>query len=182
MNRLFVALKIPENVVDEIIFHRNNAFPDYDRFKWEPFEKIHITLRFIGEVESEMIQPVSEVLNFIEEFDSLICRLTKFSFFYVGDQPKVLNLGVQTDRKIYELVEKINLKLEQLSIVPDKKRFIPHITLKRMKGNEGGYFVNQFISYYLPKINFEIYEAALIESKLLAVASEYTIIKNYLLR
>lgn len=182
MNRLFVALKIPDDVIDEIIFHRNTAFPEYEKFKWEPIDKIHITLRFIGEVKSEMIEPIAEELKLIEEFDSLICKLTRFSFFYINDQPKVLNLGLQTDRKIYELVEKINLKLEKLLIAPDNKRFIPHITLKRMKGNEGGYFVNQFTSYYLPKINFEIYEAVLIESKLLAVASEYTIIKNYLLR
>ncbi|MHB1688851.1 MAG: RNA 2',3'-cyclic phosphodiesterase [Ignavibacteriaceae bacterium] len=182
MNRLFIALKIPDNVIDEIIFHRNHAFPEYEKYRWEPFEKIHLTLKFIGEVKSESVQPIVEALNFIEEYDSLICRLNRFGFFYVGSQPKVLNLGIQTDRKIYELVEKINLKLEKFSIEPDRKRYIPHITLKRMKGNEGEYFVNRFTSYYLPKINFEIYEAALIESRLLAASSEYTTIKNYLLR
>ncbi len=181
MNRLFVALKIPDNVIEEIMYHRNKAFPDFEKYRWEDFEKVHLTLKFIGEVRTEMVQQIADELTFIEEYEGMLCQLGKFGFFYVGDQPKSLHIGIHSDKKIYELAEKVNTRLEKFSIPADKKRFIPHLTLKRMKGNEGAYFVNRFTSYFLPKISFEIYEAALIESRLLANGSDYTTIKNYLL-
>ncbi len=179
MNRLFVALKIPDNVIDDIIYHRNKAFPDYEKYRWEEFDKIHLTLKFIGEVKSELVSQIADELNFMENYEGMICQLTRFGFFYVGTEPKSLHIGLHSDTKIYELAQEVNNRLEKLSLPTDRKRFIPHLTLKRMKGNEGNYFVNRFTSYYLPKINFEIYEAALIESKLLANGSEYTTIKTY---
>ena len=60
MRRIFIALKIPEYIQKKIISHRIKAYPDYQIFKWEPINKLHITLKFIGDFFERVA-----LLNFI---------------------------------------------------------------------------------------------------------------------
>ena len=50
MIRLFVALKIPENIKEQLFNICHELVSDASLYKWETKDKIHLTLKFIGEV------------------------------------------------------------------------------------------------------------------------------------
>ena len=189
MNRLFIALLIPKEIREKIISLRNKAIKDYNAFRWEPEEKIHLTLKFIGDVKDELTEPIKDALKFISDFNCFNCRLTRFGFFYKqgnagqsGRQAHVLWIGLSPDDSIYRMVDKINKELEPLSIPAEKRKFQPHLTIKRLKGDEGENFVNAFEGFEIPDIQFKGGEVALIKSDLLPGGSKYTEIKKYNLK
>ena len=53
MIRLFVALNIPQNIKEEIIRLRNRIITNPLDYKWEGPDKLHLTLKFIGEVDEK---------------------------------------------------------------------------------------------------------------------------------
>src|SRR6266404_2162392 len=58
MHRLFVALRPPEPIRDLLI----DAMDDSPDFRWQDEEQLHLTLRFIGEVERPVAEDVAAAL------------------------------------------------------------------------------------------------------------------------
>ena len=182
MNRLFIALKIPDEIREKIINLRNEAFPSFQNFNWESDDKIHLTLKFIGEVREELTEQIADQIRFIEDYKHFDCSLTKFGFFYKQNVAKILWIGLSINNQIIELVDKLNYELEKFSIPYEKRKFQAHITLKRMKGEEGKNFVESFEKFRIPKIEFETGQVVLMKSDLLPTGSKYTEIKSYILK
>ena len=105
MTRLFIALNIPEEIKQKIIEMRRNLINQipgnhYEKLRWEPKEKYHLTLKFIGDVNESLADEIPNHLDFIGEYKKVNCELTKFGFFY---NKRVL--------KIYGLVSKLRIRL-----------------------------------------------------------------------
>ncbi|MGD1006027.1 MAG: RNA 2',3'-cyclic phosphodiesterase [Ignavibacteriaceae bacterium] len=182
MNRLFIALKIPKGIREKIISFRDSAIIDYRMYKWEPEEKIHLTLKFIGEVKEELTESIINSLKFVTDYNSFECRLTRFGFFYKRGQSRILWIGLSLNSYIDQLLEKINKKLEKFSIPAERRIFQPHLTIKRLKGDEGKNFIDSFESFKVPDIQFKAFEVVLMRSDLLPSGSKYTEIKKYNLK
>jgi RNA 2',3'-cyclic 3'-phosphodiesterase len=142
MNRLFIALNLPDDIKEEIINLRSSVITFYDEFKWEPREKYHLTLKFIGSVRDHMVENIIAKLSFIEDYKSLKCSFTKFGFFYNNDVPKILWFGINIDRNIFSLIDKLNKELTIFSIKPENRKFRPHLTLMRVKKELSEDFIN----------------------------------------
>lgn len=179
MVRIFISLRIPEFIQKEIKTICQKACTDYSRYKWEPINKLHVTLKFIGDVEKEDLEKIINSLNFISNYKILNCSLNKFGFFFRDKDPKILWLDIKTDPELFKIVEEINKSLEKFSIKSDNRKFKPHITLLRIKHSIPEKFVDSFVNYKLPEVNFTADEIALIKSKLLPKGSIYSDIKIY---
>jgi RNA 2',3'-cyclic 3'-phosphodiesterase len=182
MARLFVSLNLPEEVQDNINALTMEVGPKEKKLKWEPKEKLHLTLKFIGDVDSNRINLIAEDLGFIENFKTISCETTQFGFFFVGNQPRILWLGLHTDKIIFNLVEELNSRLEKFLIPRDRKKFTSHITILRVRGNISEGFIERFQNFDVPKIKFSASEISLMKSDLLPLGSVYKEIKNYKLK
>ncbi len=183
MIRLFIALKTPDEVRKKIIEFRNEALPDYRKYdKWEPEDKIHLTLKFIGEVKPELSEQIADHIKFVSEYEKFICSLTQFGFFYKQKAAKILWVGLSIDNLVFDLVNRLNEELEKFSIVPEKRKFHAHLTIKRLKGTEGQDFISSFERFKIPAYNFVSAEIALMKSELSPAGSKYTDIKIYNLK
>jgi 2'-5' RNA ligase len=182
MNRLFVALKIPADIRKNIISLRDSALPDSKAYRWEPEEKIHLTLKFIGDVHSELTEPIANTLEFVTGYKSFKCKFTRFGFFSNKGQYRILWLGLTMDGEIDRLVEKLNKELVKFSIIEETRKFQPHLTIKRLRGDEGSNFIHSFESFIVPEIKFTANEISLMKSDLLPGGSKYTEIKKYNLK
>jgi 2'-5' RNA ligase len=183
MTRLFVALKIPYEIKKKIFELRNEILPDWGNYKWENQDKIHLTLKFIGEVEDNKVGQISKSLDFIENYFKFDCRLSRFGFFFKGKTAKILWVGISTENNLFKLVEEINITLERLSIPKDKLKFKSHLTLMRLKEKDSHRFpVKIFEEFIMPEIIFTSDEAVLFKSELLPETSKYTEINNYKLK
>ena len=182
MIRLFIALKIPDVVKDKLLNVCYELSESSELFKWEKPEKIHLTLKFIGEVEEELVSSIAKEITFIEEYNSFNFNVTKFGFFYRNDLPSILWAGLQTDESIHSLVEKLNDRLSILSIPVERRKFKPHLTMLRIKKNPGEKFILKFEEYSFDNWNFNSSEISFIKSELFPTGARYTDIKKYNLK
>src|SRR4028118_682033 len=61
MHRLFVALPIPEPVADLLLDLEGGS----DKLRWVHAEQLHLTLRFIGEVDGAQAEDIAAALSSI---------------------------------------------------------------------------------------------------------------------
>lgn len=183
MIRLFVALLIPQDIIDKITKLRKNIALDIPNLRWEDESKIHLTLKFIGEVKENLAGQIKDELNFLESYPRLNCKADKFGFFFdTKKAPRILWIGLKVDNIINLIVDELNQRLAKYSIPVEKRRFKAHITLLRIKQNISEEFIRKFKNAEFSEINFIANEIALMQSKLSPQGSEYTEIKKYNLK
>lgn len=178
MIRLFIALKIPLHIRKEIVNFTKEFLPGYDKYKWEQIDKVHLTLKFIGDIKEELVNEVIKKISFMNEYKKFECGLDKFDFFYRNRKPSIFFLKLQMEERINELVIRLNKELEILNIPLEKKEFHAHLTLLRIKGNEEIDPLKKMTETVL-KDKFIADEIALYQSRLLAHGSTYKELLNY---
>lgn len=182
MIRLFVALKIPVEIKNKLIQICKGLTQTPELFKWEFPEKIHLTLKFIGEVEEELVSSIAKEISFVEKYNAFNFNVTKFGFFYYRDEPKILWAGLKTDESIPKLVKELNERLSIFSIPIEKRIFKPHLTMLRIKRNPGAEFISSFKKYSFKNMNFHSDEITLIKSELFKTGARYKEINKYNLK
>ncbi|QQS34639.1 MAG: RNA 2',3'-cyclic phosphodiesterase [Ignavibacteriales bacterium] len=183
MIRLFLALEIPQNIRTLTLNEAKREFPEFSELKWEDENKIHLTLKFIGDVPKKMVNGISSSLQFIENYNSLKCSLSTFGFFPDVTEPRVLWAGLKTDNAIFTLLNEINNELlKKFSIPADWKKFKPHLTLLRIKSIPEKYNKVPREFSELPQDQFTINSAVLYQSILQPTGSVYKEIKKYKLK
>lgn len=180
MIRLFVALNIPEHVKVKLIELRDSVAGS--NYKWEPKEKMHLTLKFIGDVPEENLNQIITGLEFIKNYSSFNCTISNFGFFYRDKKPSILWAGFEIDKIIFDIVDKMESVLEKLSIKKENRKFNPHLTILRIKRDLGINFVNKFKNFTFEPIVFTANTISLYKSELHANGSKYLEIKNYKLK
>ncbi|GGO76080.1 RNA 2',3'-cyclic phosphodiesterase [Marinobacterium nitratireducens] len=120
--RLFVALDMPEELQDRI--HRLQI-PVRD-LKWEPPERLHLTLQFLGEQPEQRLPELFEALAAVEfEPFELCCQ--GIGHFRSG----AIWLGIEPNDRLRSLHRQIGARLRETGIAFESRRFSPHITLAR---------------------------------------------------
>lgn len=179
MIRLFVALNISDEIKGEIISLRNKVIPNPSDYKWEKKEKLHLTLKFIGNVEEKLVDKIQNEMSFLPEYKPFNCSFSKFGFFYSGKIPKILWLGLRINDEIFGLVKRLNDKLVLYNIPGEKREFKPHLTILRVKKKLNKNFINSFENCKLPETKFITDSVSLVKSELLQGGSKYSEIKNF---
>jgi len=181
MNRLFISLNLPDNMIKQIIGLRDKISLEKN-VKWEPAEKLHLTIKFIGDVPDEMMYKISNELLFVNNYQSIKCSFNKFGFFYRDDRPFILWAGLTIDESLFDMIAEVNARLGILSIPIEQRKFNPHITLLRIKKDPGINFVNNFKNFTFEPILFRANSIMLYKSILQPEGSKYFEIKNYKLK
>ena len=182
MIRLFVALKIPDTVKLEIFEHCDVASKNPSEYRWEAKDKVHLTLKFIGEVKEEFLPLIVDELEFIKNYSSFDCKISRFGFFFRDNEAKILWCNIETDDSIISLVDELNSNLEKHEIEVEKRKFKAHLTLLRIKKQAAENFIKRFKEYKFSPVEFNSNEVALIQSVLKPGGSEYKVLKIYELK
>jgi 2'-5' RNA ligase len=179
MSRVFAALHVPDDVLDQIIELRSNIYPD-NLIRWEKKSKLHITLKFFGEVAVEKIDEIIIGLNeTIKNYSALNLTFNKFGLFKNKGNAKIVWAGLKPDDNLFTLVKNINQKMVDNGFDNERRKFHPHLTLLRLRGNEKMEIINKFEDYNFEEIQFTGNKISLFESKLLRSGSEYKAIKSF---
>ncbi|MEJ2196094.1 MAG: RNA 2',3'-cyclic phosphodiesterase [Ignavibacteriaceae bacterium] len=123
MIRLFTALLIPDEIKHKIYTACLSTVDNYEDYNWESQDKIHLTLKFIGEVPEDLINPIKKELSYTENYKQFNCSLSRFGFFFKDGEPKILWVGLNTDERIHKLVEELNQRLAILKVPNERRRF-----------------------------------------------------------
>ncbi len=143
--RTFIAIDILN--VDKVVHLQNMIMKqfEFDRFNIRPVAKanIHITIRFLGDIDESAIKDVTENLSAMK-FEPFEIRFIKAGCFPPNStNPRVIWLGVDgpSTEKLNNLYNIISKLLDQVNnkpndrfqnyIAEEKTAFFPHITLFR---------------------------------------------------
>ena len=128
MHRLFVAIRPPEPIRDLLI----DAMDDSADFRWQDEEQLHLTLRFIGEVERPVADDLAAALSHVQAtpFDIRINGVGRFEQRNAG----ALWAGVEPKEPLANLAAKVERVCQQGGLEPERRAYHPHITLARWKG------------------------------------------------
>lgn len=130
MMRLFIGLALPEKVKDQLMALDKNL----SGALWKSPDKLHLTLSFVGNVEEPMAEELLRELRFIR-FSAFHVSLKEIGYFATGDVPHHLWVGVDEDKALKELQEKIASVVRKLGFGDrDKFKFHPHVTLAKLQG------------------------------------------------
>lgn len=180
-SRIFVALNIPAYVIEklfEIIFKLQ---PD-KKLNWEKKEKIHLTLKFVGDVDNKYLSEIINDLVFLEEYKIQKLQLSEFGFFFKFKQPKILWAGLKFSEELKIIAQKLDEYFTKFGIRKEEREFKPHLTLMRIKNHPGENFINLFKNSKFKPIDFQSNTISLIKSELKPSGSVYTELKKYNLR
>lgn len=162
MARLFITADIPNGILDRIRQLECN-FPGA---RPTPPDQLHLTLRFIGEVEEQSIEEIATQLHGVR-ITSFPIRLQGIGFFGRNSSPSILWLGAAPVDRLHILKKKIDSRLRKVGITGDGRKFQPHITLARLKNCSRPHLQNFLAQYSLlqsPEFhveNFSLYRSTL---------------------
>jgi RNA 2',3'-cyclic 3'-phosphodiesterase len=182
MIRLFIALKISDEKKTEIFNHCYTAAENSTGYRWETKDKVHLTLKFIGEVKEEILPNIIDELEFVKNYSTFDCIVSRFGFFFRDNEPKILWCNLETDDSIISLVDEINNRLQKFEIEIERRKFKGHLTLLRIKEKVTEDFIKRIKEYKFYPIEFNTNEIALIQSVLKPNGSEYKVLKIYELK
>src|SRR5262245_46128415 len=125
MHRLFVAIRPPEQIRELLI----DAIDESPDFRWQNDDQLHITLRFIGEVERPLANDLAHELGRIRSprFELRIKDVGRFEQRNAG----TLWAGVEPKEPVSGLAAKVERLCQQAGLEPERRAFHPHITLAR---------------------------------------------------
>ena len=128
MPRLFTALSLPEPVR----MHLSLLGGGIPGARWESIDKMHLTLRFIGEVDGGEARDIRRALESVQH-DPFQMVLQGTGHFPPRGQPRSIWVGVRDPEPLVQLHEKIDCALSRVGVDPDTRKFAPHVTLARLK-------------------------------------------------
>ena len=125
MHRLFVAIRPPEAIRDLLI----DAMDDSPELGWVKDDNLHLTLRFIGEVERPLADDIAAALGRIRAapFALSLDGIGRFDRRTGG----ALWAGVAPKAPIAALAVKVERVCTAAGVPPERRAFHPHITLAR---------------------------------------------------
>jgi RNA 2',3'-cyclic 3'-phosphodiesterase len=130
--RLFVALAIPD-VVAQDLFLIQAGVPGA---KWQTREQLHLTLRFIGEVDGRKANDIDDAISTISapKFTLALKGVGEFG----GKAPHALWAGVSDPQAVGHLNRKIENALQRIGLEAEERKFTPHVTLARLRASPPG--------------------------------------------
>jgi len=128
MPRLFVALSIPDTVAQSLALLQTGV----PGARWQTREQLHLTLRFIGEVDGREAVGVHDALSGIvaPPFTLELHGTGEFG----GKHPHALWAGVRPNEALLHLQRKVETAVQRAGIAPERHKYTPHVTLARLRG------------------------------------------------
>lgn len=129
MIRLFVALPIPAEIRSKL----SRLACGLPGARWVSPENYHLTLRFVGNVDTDIAEDVDNALLRIDA-EGLTVDLDSIGWFGTKKKPTTIVAKAAKTPELLHLQRKIESAMVRIGLGPDERKFMPHITLGRLKG------------------------------------------------
>jgi 2'-5' RNA ligase len=172
MHRLFVAIRPPESIRDQLLDVMEGA-----DLRWQQDDQLHLTLRFIGEVDRPVANDVADALSRLE-FPPFSLRLRGVGRFDHGRRG-ALWAGIEPRDEGRALSSKVERACQSVGLEAERRAFHPHITLARWNGRPAG--LERFIEQHggFASDPWQVDEFILFESRLGRDGAHYEAVAAY---
>jgi RNA 2',3'-cyclic 3'-phosphodiesterase len=127
MPRLFTALEVPADIGLSLATLRGGL----PGARWIDPENYHLTLRFIGDVDDALAREIADLLDQVKRrgFELRIDGVAAFG----GRRPRAVIASVSPVAPLIELQAEQERLLQRVGLVPEGRKFTPHVTLARLR-------------------------------------------------
>jgi len=134
--RAFLALEVADEVKQNIMRLEDEVAGAGADVRLVSAENLHITLKFLGDIEETMIEKVMGVMKAVRA-DAFVLEVAGAGAFPGTRMPRVLWVGAGSGgEKISEISRQLETGLPSLGF-PKERKFTPHITVGRVRSARG---------------------------------------------
>ncbi|GJE54985.1 RNA 2',3'-cyclic phosphodiesterase [Methylobacterium thuringiense] len=162
MPRLFTGLEIPADVVDRL-----SAFcGGLPGARWVDEDDLHITLRFLGDVDIDTANAVHALLEEARPRAPIAIELDGLAIFG-GTKPRAVYASVATNTELADLQAEHERIARHAGLDPEPRKFTPHVTLARLNRSTGAEAVAHYLTQtgIFSRVSFTARRAALFSAR-----------------
>ena len=130
MHRLFVGLR-PPAPIRALLLAAMGGVPGA---RWQTDHQLHLTLRYIGEVDRPLAEDVAIALGHVH-FPTIEAAIHGVGEFDSRGRPNAIWAGLRPHDALAQLHRKVDQALVRLGLEPERRAYLPHITLARLNGH-----------------------------------------------
>ena len=160
MIRLFTALPLPDDLRTRIAALEGGI----GGARWVAAENLHITLRFVGEVQEDRID---DIVAAVEAVRAPAFEIAPGGTGHFGTRRRVdtVWVGIERSPEITALHARIDSALVRAGLPPERRKYAPHITVARLRGAREGKVLGWLEAtggfFAPPADGFRLYESSL---------------------
>ncbi|MFQ5772666.1 MAG: RNA 2',3'-cyclic phosphodiesterase, partial [bacterium] len=175
---------IAEAVRQEIVRVQEELIKAKERISWTRPENIHLTLKFLGEVEEHKITPIAAVIESVAKemhpFAFIVKDLGAFPNFR---RARILWVGVENaTEECAQISQNLETGLSNLGFRKEGRKFSPHLTIARVKAPLSKQFIDRIQNYDFEGGATQVKEIILMKSDLRPTGAIYMPLKKIKLK
>ncbi len=132
MHRLFVAIRLPRPIRERLLALMGGV----PGARWQTEDQLHLTLRFIGEIDRRQAEDFAAALLSIA-FPPFEIALQGAGHFGQGTRAGALWIGVTAHDPLAALHRKVDQACLRAGLPPEGRAYFPHITVARLPRTAG---------------------------------------------
>jgi 2'-5' RNA ligase len=179
MKRIFTAIDISEEVRAKASDYIKNLREEYSQIRvgWERPEKLHLTMKFLGDVDDEQLANLTAAVEATaKQFSDFKLQIAGTGVFPSKRNARILWLGVRDEKgSLQKLNEILENECEKKGFAREKRNFKEHLTIARLREPRSSikladfHTQNEFLSN-----EFNVPELIIFQSRLSSSGSQYT--------
>lgn len=177
--RTFISVELPQS---DDVKRMADTLRDIPGVRITPFNQLHITLCFLGDVDTDRIPRIcSELQRTFRDTEGFHVTVKGIGAFPNKRNARIIWMGIEDEGRLSSCASMIGRTLKRIGIRYDGKEFTPHITIARAKdgvditGIANGYASAEFLNFECTSIN-------VMKSVLRPGGAEHSIISSIPLR
>jgi 2'-5' RNA ligase len=180
--RSFLAIELPEAIRRKIEEVQKDLKLSHADVRWVSPEKIHLTLKFFGSIDESRIDPIVKSIGGPTQTSSPFSLAVRgMGAFPHLKNPRVIWMGLVDEKEILPSFQReLEKELRKIGFESEDRPFHPHLTLGRMKSNQGrDELIGRMEKYREEQFgDFQVEKVVLLKSDLRPSGPIYTPLKE----
>jgi RNA 2',3'-cyclic 3'-phosphodiesterase len=132
--RCFVAINLPETVKNQIAEIISDLRKTGGDIKWVPAGNVHLTLKFLGNVDETVIPALKESLSKkLSHYKPFYIKIAGIGCFPSEKRPRVIWIGMEDSEVLKGIQKEVDVELNAFGFAPEDRPFSPHLTIGRVR-------------------------------------------------
>ncbi len=177
--RCFFGVQLESETTKTLLAIANELtdIPLAKRIKWTSAENLHITMRFLGDINPQMVRNICNNVSFaLKDCKPFRISLTAPHLFPNRKRAQIVAALTQDDAELIILAKNTESALERSGFDPEQRRFRGHITLARSKSPIEDYKV---LEQHERSLTAQVNNVVFYQSELTPEGAKYSIIERF---
>ncbi|MFH1442120.1 MAG: RNA 2',3'-cyclic phosphodiesterase [Candidatus Omnitrophota bacterium] len=133
--RAFIAIELPKEIKSALAKIQEELKSSNDDVRWVEPKNIHLTLKFLGEIDEEKFNKLTKIIDDIVKTKNIFhMNLSSFGAFPDIKYPRVIWAGADKgDAELKVIVKELENKIQKIGIPKENRAFSSHITIGRVR-------------------------------------------------